>query len=353
MPRPNAEAIVDLRTRWQALQRKSPETRMRDAAAELGVSEAELISLGCQEKRTIRLRPAWPEILSRASRFGEVMARTRNDVAVHERKGQFGPVELFGPDQDLGQVLGPEIDLRLFFSAWKIGYAVTDRRPDCTLCSLQFFDAAGNAVHQIYLEGGRSDFSAFEGIVADFADENQAPGESVTRKVGAERGPTPKVDVSAFRADWDRLNHPHEFHDLIRRHGLSRVEALQIGGLPRAREVDWGAPLQVLQQAAAVGLPIMVFVGSGGCIQIHTGPVSNIRVIEGEVNVLDARFRFHLRQDLLASVWVVRKPNRGRIVTSVEAYNSHGKNVALFFGRRLPEQEEAREWRDLISWLEP
>ena len=96
----------------------------------------------------------------------------------------------------------------------------------------------------------------------------------------------------------------------------------------------------------------MIFVGNGGCIQIHTGPVSNVRVIEGWLNVLDARFSFHLREDLLASVWVVQKPTRNGIVTSVEVYNSHGENVALFFGRRKPEQEEAREWRDLVSRLE-
>src|SRR5256885_1432567 len=81
---------------------------------------------------------------------------------------------------------------------------------------------------------------------------------------------------------------------------------------------------QLLGDAAVDGLPIMVFVDSGGCIQIHTGPVHNIQPMDTPggaqwINVMDPDFNLHLRCDLIASVWAVQKPTADGVVTSVEA----------------------------------
>jgi putative hemin transport protein len=45
----------------------------------------------------------------------------------------------------------------------------------------------------------------------------------------------------------------------------------------------------------------MVFVGSPGCIQIHSGPVKNIKVMNEWLNVLDPDFNLHVREDLIHS----------------------------------------------------
>ena len=65
-------------------------------------------------------------------------------------------------------------------------------------------------------------------------------------------------------------------------------------------------------------LPIIVFVGSPSNIQIHTGPVRNIKVMGRGLNVLDSDFNLRLREDHVDAVWVVRKPTSDGIVTSVE-----------------------------------
>lgn len=95
----------------------------------------------------------------------------------------------------------------------------------------------------------------------------------------------------------------------------------------------------------------MVFVGSEGMIQIHSGPVTNIQPYGPWINVMDERFNLHLRADLVASAWAVRKPTRDGEVNSVELYDKDGNNIALFFGRRKPGIPERASWRELVSAL--
>jgi hypothetical protein len=62
-------------------------------------------------------------------------------------------------------------------------------------------------------------------------------------------------------------------------------------------------------------------------------------------------FNLHLRTDLIANVWVVQKPTSDGVVTSVEAFDASGNNMAMFFGERKPGQPELQGWRDLVAGL--
>ncbi len=108
----------------------------------------------------------------------------------------------------------------------------------------------------------------------------------------------------------------------------------------------------LLQDAAASGLPIMVFVGSRGVIQIHTGPVERIVAMDPWINVLDQRFNLHLREDGIASAWIVRKPTNDGVVTALEVFDASGEVIAMLFGKRKPGVPELLEWRELIANVE-
>ena len=112
----------------------------------------------------------------------------------------------------------------------------------------------------------------------------------------------------------------------------------------------------LLQQAAAAAVPIMVFVGSKGCIQIHSGAVHHIKRRQTPggadwINVLDPGFNLHLRRDLITAAWLVRKPTSDGVVTSVELFDASGDVVAMFFGVRKPGELELSAWRDLAESL--
>ncbi len=121
--------------------------RERDAAERLGVSEAALVAAECGLSVVPRAHDRPNRFLARVGELGEVMALTRNDSAVHEKIGPFE--KQAGKQATL--VLGSEIDLRIFPSAWAHGFAVTKTDGDTVRRSFQFFDRAGTAVHKVHM----------------------------------------------------------------------------------------------------------------------------------------------------------------------------------------------------------
>ena len=292
-----SSANADLAARWSRLRGEQPTLRIRDAATTLGVSEAELVALGAlQDAGSTTATPLaadWRSILSEMPSVGRVMCLTRNEHCVHERHGRFEDVQVTGPH---GLVLGPDIDLRLFLGSWKHGFAVREPQKlgnqQGERLSLQFFDGAGEAVHKIYA--------------------------------------TDDTDRSAFDA-------------LIARHRAAAPAELTV--TPRALR-------SAMEAASTDGTPIMIFVGSGGCIQIHSGPINRLVEVHGWFNVLDPAFNLHLREAGVARVFSVRKPTDDGVVTSIEAFCNRDRNILLMFGARKPGKPELEPWRSIVSRIE-
>ncbi len=335
-----------LAAQYDALKESEPKLRIREAAHRLGAAEVQLTALGCANGSATRLQPDPKTLLTDAPAFGRVMALTRNEHAVHERSGPYSEPGIFGP---MGQVAGKDIDLRLFLNHWKRLFAVNEngRR------SLQIFDAAGRAVHKIYLEE-TSDVAAFDAFIEKTRHENSAPAEPVEPVTEPKPDlPDDEIDREALRAGWRGLQDTHEFHGLLRKHHVGRRQAL------RLVEGEFALPIEpassgerLLHAAAASQLPIMVFVGNPGCIQIHTGPIAKIARYGDWINVLDPDFNLHLRDTAITHAWVVRKPTKDGFVTSVECYDAPGELVIQFFGARKPGQPELEEWRSITALLQ-
>jgi len=344
-----------LKEQWRALLETEPKLRIRDAAQKLGVSEAELLATRCGSD-VIRLQGDWAELIKEFPRFGEVMCLTRNEYAVHERYGKFDEISFFGGPANMGQVVGPDIDLRLFMKSWHFGFAVTDATPEGPRKSLQFFDFDGTAVHKVYLQA-ESDHAAYDELVAKFRNDDQGETQVTGPVNNGHGGPTAEkpdseVDVAGFRQAWLGMKDTHEFFILMRRFGLSRTQALRLAPEGYSRQVSNASAKTMLETASAEKIDIMVFIGSSGCIQIHTGPVENIRMFGEEwLNVLDDKFNMHLRQSGVAASWIVKKPTVDGAVTSLELYDANGENLVLFFGKRKPGHPEDPRWTALADSL--
>lgn len=346
------ENHVHLAARWAALRADEPKLRIRDAAQKLGVSEAELLATTVDGRTVIRLEPRFRDLLGEVPALGKVMALTRNAEAVHERKGVYEGVDTTG---HAGLVVGPDIDLRLFFNEWVHGFALDENAGEgapASRRSLQVFDARGNSIHKIFLQDDAA-AAAFGRLVARYRADDQSPALSVVPTAPRPAGVSDAaIDVEAFRAAWDALQDTHEFFSLLRIFKLGRTQALRLAGPARALGLNPGAVRTLLEEASNRELPIMIFVGNPGCIQIHTGPVRNVKVMGPWLNVMDPEFNLHMREDLVDSAWLVRKPTRDGVVTSVELFNAEGDNIALIFGKRKPGQPEDPAWQKLVAKLE-
>jgi putative hemin transport protein len=333
---------ASLQERYLQLLATHPQARARDAAAELGISEAELVTL----QGGVRLRPAWGEILQAMPRLGRVMVLTRNEACVHERHGCFEQVDING---GMGLVLGPDIDLRLFLRRWAFGFACTQALPSGLRKSFQFFDASGQAIHKIYLTEACAE-ALFDEITEQFREPHPeaAPAIQPIQRRPADR-PDAEIDTAGLVEAWQNMRDTHDFFGMLARFRVGRQQALRLAGAPLARPAGAESARQVLETAAACGEPIMCFVGNPGCIQIHTGAVQRVERRGPWLNVLDTRFNLHLREDLIAASWLVRKPTEDGVVSSLELFDHSGELVVQFFGQRKPGQPEREGWRRLLA----
>ncbi|OAP43300.1 iron transporter [Sinorhizobium glycinis] len=332
----------------RAYRAANPKLRERDMAAQLGISEAALVAAECGLTAS-RIDADANRLLARAEELGEVLALTRNDSAVHEKIGVYENVKA---GKAAALVLGSEIDLRVFPSAWAHGFAVskTDANGDVRR-SLQFFDKWGNAVHKIHLRPD-SDLEAYNRIVADLRLDDQS--QEFVAEVGAaagDEGTDAAVDTEALRDHWMKLTDTHQFHGMLRNLKIGRRQALHAVGEDLAWQLDAGGMETMMRESAVIELPIMCFVGNAGVIQIHSGPVAKIATMGPWLNVMDPTFHLHLRTDHIAELWAVRKPTADGHVTSLEALNAKGEMVIQFFGKRKEGLAERPEWRSLVESL--
>lgn len=120
---------------------------LRDAATELGVSEADLLVLYAGDS-VVWLQPHWEKILRQLPRLGKVRAQTRCQNAVMEATLDY-PTPNFG-HQNV-EFRSADFYFTSDLSRWRYGFAVEEETHKGTLHGLQFFDASGDAVHKLTL----------------------------------------------------------------------------------------------------------------------------------------------------------------------------------------------------------
>lgn len=334
---------ADIRAAADAYRTANPKARARNVAAGIGVSEAQLLATGVGTNVTV-LRPEFGAILSSLEPLGRLLALTRNDACVHERKGVYSGFQSQGPHT---LFVGKDIDLRIFLRAWAFAFAAEEngRR------SLQFFDRAGQAVHKVYaLDETSAD--EWNTLVEQFRAEDQP--DTVAGSAAAPRPaetPVSDLDLEAFYDGWRALGDTHDFFPLLRKHGVSRRQAVRNAPADLVRPVSAKASRLLLEGASTTGQPIMCFVGNDGCIQIHTGGVEKIVEHGPWINVLDEAFNLHLDETKIAESYVVTKPGDTGDVTALEVFDESGELIVQFFGARKPGLPERDDWRALAASL--
>jgi putative hemin transport protein len=336
-----------LREAWKQLQETKPGLRIRECAEQLGVSEAQLLATTVGEYST-RVECDWTELLKRLPELGRVMSLTRNDSCVLEHKGPFQKIDIMGAGaRAMATVIGP-IESRVFFAGWKFGFAVRQQTPRGLQQSIQIFDQSGTAVTKVFLleeQGNKngSDQQAFDKLVEDFRSADQGPEVQVEKIAEAPTKPIAEVDGSALITDWSGMKDTHDFYGILRKHNVNRLDAFYLAK-DYAYQLKKETLQTMLETAAETKLPIMIFAGNRGNLQIHQGKVQTIRVMDQWLNVLDPDFNMHLRADHIDTLWVVKKPTEDGVVTSLEAFDGKKNMIAQFFGLRKPGIPELKDW---------
>ena len=216
--------------------------------------------------------------------------------------------------------------------------------------SLQVFDAAGDAVHKIFIRE-TSDLTAWEALVGDLALKDQSQTLQVAPRTPTEAAKSNIDKADILRADWAKMTDTHQFLRLTSKLKMNRLGAYRIAGEPLVRQLQPDTVVQMFEQVRDQGLEVMVFVGNRGCIEIHGGPVQELKQMGPWFNVLDPRFNLHLRSDHIAEVWAVSKPTQRGPAVSVEAFDAEGGLILQVFGRRTGETDHRPAWDALVAGL--
>lgn len=335
--------MIEIKEKWDQLLIKQPNLRIRNAAAQLGVSELELLHSKINEgaiKLDLNLKSMLPEI----ERFGEVMALSRNNDAVHERIGIYSNAYFEG---SVGLVVNPDIDLRIFSMHWKYAYAVEEKGRR----SIQFFDKSGEATHKIYqLE--KSNQKEWDQFVIRYRAGEQNTLESIQAypPINKELDKAPK-NLEGFQEEWRSLKDTHDFFAMIHQHKVSRLFSMYSAPEGYVRKIKNEAVRVMLHAVAKNQVPIMAFVGNKGILQIHSGVVNKIVDARGWLNVLDPAFNLHLNERAFYKTFIVKKPAEGDYIHSMEVYDVEGNLIVQFFGARKPGLPELTSWRTILKQL--
>lgn len=352
----NTSVQAQVRLQFAALREQG--LRARDAAHKLGISEGEALAAhaashmhpaeeaGSLYSATV-LDGDWIAMLQGLEAVGPVMALTRNESVVHEKVGVYRNVSAQGP---VGLAVGAEIDLRLFLMHWHVGMHVVERTAKGEQHSLQFFDVHGQAVHKVHARD-RSDLQALEQLVQRHARPEARPLFTPGSHQPPADRPDAEIDADALDQAWAAMKDTHDFFSLLKTHQVGRAQSFRLMEGRHTRRTPLLAAEWLLQRASASALPIMVFAGNAGCLQIHTGAVHRIETMGPWLNVLDEGFNLHLRADHIAESWLVSKPTDDGVVTSIELFDARGQVIAMFFGERKPGRPELPAWRALAHGL--
>jgi len=328
----------------RALRIDNPKARARDLAHAHGLTEAQLVAAHVGHGATV-IEATPDRLIPLVAALGDVMALTRNESCVHERRGVYDGYHAGAHAQ---MVLGAEIDLRIFPSHWVYGFAVEDATPDGVKRSVQVFDAAGDAIHKVHLKP-ESDAAAFATLVATLRRDDQDQSLTLVPRVPVQPAKGDAARADTLREEWDRMTDTHQFLRMVGRLKMNRLGAYHIAGAPRAVRLDPLAVSRALYAASDEKVPLMIFVGNMGCIQIHGGPVDRVVPMGPWVNVMDPRFNLHLRADRIAEAWLVEKPTQRGPAISVEAFDAAGEIILQIFGYRKDAPPDA--WNALVRTL--
>lgn len=328
-----------LRAVYETFHEKNPKVRIRTAAHAMGVSEMELVASCVGTLQSTRLKSPVQDIFKELGSLGRVMALSRNDWAVHERHGTYEEIRA---GKTMGIVLGPDIDLRLFFKHWSTAWAVNDNGRQ----SIQFFDTGGTAVHKVFCTD-ETDKSAYAAMVKKFTDD-QAQWPAL-KPVVSENDALAPAAPPELRSRWKAMTDTHQFHSILQDLNISRLTALRGAGTDLAQKIDNSIVEQMLEAVVEQQIPFMCFVGNAGIVQIHSGAIERVMRTGPWFNVLDPLFNLHLDTTAITQTWLVNRPTSDGWITSLECFAANGELITQFFGARKPGIPELSAWRQLLS----
>ena len=260
----------DIQSRWNTFLLENNKVRIRDAAAQLGTSEASLLSTEISESTSFLNIDNYENFLSEVLSMDKIMLLIRNDSVVHEKTISTKDIRL--KENKIIDINSNDLILEFNPNLFKYVFSQNKVHAKKSLRSFQIFDGCGNAVLKIYLKG--RDKSKFDRIVNQYkTDYNyELQNKSIYKQLKSNKNEEKNIHL--------------------------------IKNLKEIRTYDYELKDEILRKmltlASKTKIPIQIYAIGPGTIQYHRNTVNKIIDFGPWINVIDKTFNLHaIENDLI------------------------------------------------------
>tara|TARA_Y100000994_G_C15654843_1_gene426935 strand:+ start:262 stop:1212 length:951 start_codon:yes stop_codon:yes gene_type:complete len=254
----------NLKSKWKTFQKDNPKVRIRDAAYQMKVSEAELLSTEINETVSFLLIEDMTAFIKDILKVDKIMLLIRSDYVVHEKTIKTKNIRLednqiIDLDKNGCKILDFNID------AFEYVFFQKKMHSNRELKSFQFFDKAGMAILKIYLKG--KDLGFFDEIELKYKKIYHYEMQSDL-----------DINNSNLLDSKIKINLPYD---------TSNSKAT-------CRNISVKSLRLILENASEMKIPIQIHALGLGTIQYHIDTVRNIVDYGPWINVIDQKFNLHV-----------------------------------------------------------
>ena len=266
----------NLKSKWKKFQQDNPKVRIRDAAYQMKVSEAELLSTEINETVSFLLIEDMTAFIKDVLKVDKIMLLIRSDYVVHEKTIKTKNIRLednqiIDLDKNDCSILDFNID------AFEYVFFQKKMHSNRELKSFQFFDKAGTAILKIYLKG--KDLGFFDEIDLKYKKTYNYEMQSDL-----------DINNSNLLDSKIKINLPFD----------------TINSKTTCRDISVKSLRLILENASDMKTPIQIHALGLGTIQYHRNTVRNIVDYGPWVNVIDQKFNLHVLENGLTRASLIQ-----------------------------------------------
>ena len=289
----NKVIVVDkykaIKIEWKTLQSKNNKIRIRDAAKQLGTSEASLLSTEIDDSVSFLNINNYDDFFAEILSMDRIMLLIRSESVVHEKTISTKGVKL--KKNKIVDIKSNSSILKFNPYLFKYVFAQNKLHANKSLRSFQIFDNYGDAILKIYLKG--NDESKFDEIASEYnVDYNyELQGDRIIKRLQPE---------------------------YIKREAIDFINKLE---KKKTYQYDLGENIlrKILIAVSDTKIPIQIHAIGLGTIQYHRDSINKIIDFGPWINIIDKRFNLHAIESHLTQ-------------TTLNEYNANGdKSYSIDF----------------------
>ena len=291
------EKLAILKQDWSNFQSNpdNQKIRIRDAAAQLGVSEAELLSTEINNESTAYLKiDDMSKFFNSLSSMDRIMFLIRNNHVVHEKTVDCQDISI---DVDFIYIKNKTKDILLKFDLISLSHVFFQKKMHSgrQLRSFQFFNNNGDSVLKVYLKG-----------------KTEQEFDEIAHKY-----------ISDYRYELQKMN-----GDFLPLNIVLDIPLLDESSILKEESILNSNTLRkLLNKASDTQKPIQIHGLGLNAIQYHRDIVEKIVDYGPWLNVIDKNFNIHILEKGISKTILFKYSQNNKEVYSIECFDSNNNHL--------------------------